>query len=186
MATSRICSIPDCGKSVRSRGLCSAHYSRFRRYGSTDARRAPDGAGASFIADALKSETDDCILWPYYKRNGGYGAATVDGTFVAAHRYVCEQTHGPSDLYACHKCGVPACINPRHLRWGTNAENQADAIAHGTTRVGSRHPGAKLTEENVRTIRRGGKRLCDFARMFGVSEQTIRIVRDRKRWKHVI
>lgn len=33
MATSRICSIPDCGKPHHSHGYCAAHYSRFVRLG---------------------------------------------------------------------------------------------------------------------------------------------------------
>lgn len=34
MATDRICSIPNCGKSTYSRGWCSTHHSRWKRRGS--------------------------------------------------------------------------------------------------------------------------------------------------------
>ena len=51
-----------------------------------------------FIADALASDTTECILWPFAVRaSTGYPAHnfSVDGvkTSVDGHRYVCERAH---------------------------------------------------------------------------------------------
>lgn len=49
MATTRICTIPDCGKPVVGQGLCNKHYNFHRRHGliSVTARRSSDGATCS-------------------------------------------------------------------------------------------------------------------------------------------
>jgi len=44
------------------------------------------------------------------------------------HRIVCELAHGPSDLYALHRCDTRECCNPAHLRWGTASENTRDMM----------------------------------------------------------
>lgn len=45
-----------------------------------------------------------------------------------AHRWVYEREYGsiPNGLIICHKCDVPACINPNHLYAGTYADNARD------------------------------------------------------------
>lgn len=39
------CSVPSCERVILGHGLCSMHYSRMARTGSTDAKRAPPGTG---------------------------------------------------------------------------------------------------------------------------------------------
>lgn len=34
-------------------------------------------------------------------------------------------------MYACHKCDVPQCINPKHIFPGTASENTLDSIKKG-------------------------------------------------------
>lgn len=149
------------------------------------------GAGAAFVEAALASATDECILWPYAKVTGGYGITTINGKSVTTHRYVCEQTHGPSDLLACHKCGVPACLNPRHIRWGTHKENAADMSLHGTSQRGETNVHSKLTEPDVRAIKR---RLSEpmkrgdvmrIARQYKVDKATICDIAHGRTWGHL-
>jgi hypothetical protein len=122
------------------------------------------------------------------------------------HRISWELHHGPiaDGLLVCHTCDTPLCVNPAHLFLGTSADNAADRIAKGRSAtgarsgyilhrekypVGSQHPTAKLTEEDVRTIRAmvasGQVTQADFARRYGVSANLIAQVVHKKIWKHV-
>jgi len=124
-----ICAIPDCGKpSANHRGWCFNHYYRWKKYGDPAAGRPVDnGRRRDFLAKALASSTDACILWPF--RQSEYGYAIWHKVRVS--RIVCEEVYGPSELLALHSCDVKACINPRHLRWGTYSDNIQDAWDRG-------------------------------------------------------
>lgn len=192
MATSRVCSIPDCGKPHYGRSLCKKHYNNAWYNDRLPPRSLLEpNKGAEFVKYALSTDTDECILWPYAKVSGGYGITTIDGKSVTTHRYVCEQRHGPSDLYALHKCGVAACLNPKHIRWGTPQENTDDCRAHGTLAKGERGGTARLTEAQVREIKlrfmapmkRGD--VMATARHYGVDKATIRDIANNRTWRHV-
>lgn len=122
------------------------HYKRLMRYGDPlggGVIRGPNGEIETFLRNALASETDECILWPFYRDDNGYGRLTRDGKSQLAHVYVTKKKHGPNppDKESCHSCGNGhlSCINHRHLRWGTRLENVHDAIAHGTAKFWGRH-----------------------------------------------
>lgn len=184
MATSRICSIDGCGKPTNARGWCSAHHKRWLRHGDPLAgRKTMNGDPGRFLADALTSHTDICLLWPFGRGHGGY-AMFGDGRTAygsrSVSRIICETIHGkrPSPKHeSLHSCnnGHLGCINPRHLNWGTHLENMADMIMCGRTRKGERHHAAKLTEADVRKIRllRGQHSQRALGEMFGVNKGTI-------------
>ena len=99
-----------------------------------------------FIADALDTSTDDCIMWPFaVRQSSGYGAHSTRRPGMKrnwdAHRYVCEQAHGqpPENHEAAHRCGNKLCINPQHLYWSTRHRNMQDAVEHGVMRGGGRY-----------------------------------------------
>lgn len=151
--------------------------------------RAPTGAPARFLDSAIGHQSDDCLLWPFAKRRGGYGYLCYKGEYIGAHTAVCVAVHGPkpsSEHQVAHSCRVPACINPRHLRWDTVAGNFADKVIHGTHNRGERHNLAKLTAEQIRTIRAQPDRMLkDLAAEFGVVQSMISLIRHRKNWRHV-
>lgn len=190
MATKRICSVPGCIKPSHSYGRCRPHHLRFVRYGDPLGGTAK-GELPAFVAKALATETDDCILWPYGKAGSGYGVLTVDGRHVYAHRMVCEAANGPmpsGKRDAAHGCGNSSCINKRHLRWATPKENDADKIIHGTTNKGERHGNSKLTDFDVLAIRkrlRQGETQRSVARDFSVHVMTVCNIGLGKRWTHV-
>lgn len=163
MATSRICSIPDCGKPHDSHGYCGAHAQRFKRHGDPHGGRTPEGALPKFVNDVvLPYQGDDCLMWPY-SRTKGYAMMIQSKRTIYISRLVCEARNGlpPSpDHQAAHSCGKGhlGCVTPRHLSWKTRKENMADTVPHGTHKRGERHPLAKLNGDQVREIQalRGG------------------------------
>src|SRR5271157_4590362 len=83
----------------------------------------------------LTYESDTCLTWPFGKGGDGHGMISLDGRRRLVNRLVCKIYHGapPSQRHqAAHNCGFSSCVNYRHLRWATPAENTADKILHGT------------------------------------------------------
>lgn len=196
MANSRVCLIPDCGKQVKSRGLCNAHLHRLRRFGESgvDVPVPPAGTALNcgkstiFLKEVAFSYTGaDCLDWPYGKTREGYGKAAYNGRYRGAHLIVCEVVHGrkPAPNYeAAHACGNASCVNPQHIRWATPKENTSDKIAHGTIQRGENHPSAKLTRAAVDDIlaTRGIKTYAELAAEYGVSRSTICMIRSGYHW----
>lgn len=147
------------------------------------------GKHLRFIKALLAYDTDECVLWPFYIMKEGYGqVGTYRGMFLA-HRLVCAFAHGhppDSTSQAIHGCGIKACVNPRHLRWGTQKDNEDDKRGHGTWFA--RISNGKLTEEQVRDIRRryaAGDRPVDISAATGVPKSTVVKVARRYTWKHI-
>jgi predicted XRE-type DNA-binding protein len=133
-----------------------------------------------YLRSLIATATDQCIIWQRSTTAAGYGQVHHEGHNQNAHRIVCIQTHGEPPFFgahAAHLCGVPQCVNPRHLRWATPAENSEDRKMHGTYICGEAHPQAKLTTEQVAAIRHTyaneGLTQRTLAWWFGVSQPTI-------------
>lgn len=135
------CLVDDCDRLEHRRGFCNKHYRRWIKYGDpeiTKYERVEAGLPQKFVEEALLTETDECILWPYSKDSDGYGWCLLEGKSRAVHRYVCEKEHGPPEgdsNQSAHSCGIPNCINKKHLRWATRSENMMDKHIHLTMRT---------------------------------------------------
>jgi hypothetical protein len=190
MANSRLCSISECGKPVRCKSYCYAHYERFRRHGDPLAGRTSRGELLRFIQEVALSHTgEQCLTWPFSRGSGGYGTIKIDGKFVAASRYVCKLSHGepPTPRHeAAHSCGRGhhGCVAPGHLSWKTPAENCADRLAHGTHTRGERNASTKLKEVDVREIiaLKGKMRQQDIAKRYSISIPTVGAIHQGKKW----
>lgn len=138
---------------------------------------------------ALRAETDKCVLWPF-KLHHGYGRIGRGKSHEnqPAHRYVCLVAHGPPrtpNLDAAHSCGRRACVNWRHVRWATRAENEEDKKLHGRANVGARHGMSKLTAEQVLLIRKDKRKQFVIANEYGVTRPLISLIKSRKAWGHL-
>ncbi len=143
---------------------------------------------ADWLAAALDSETDDCIIWPWSTDESGYGRIWTDGRNRNIHALVCIQAHGPcpDGLEAAHSCGRPSCANPRHLRWATRMENARDRVRHQTTTRGELNHHAKLTwyaVHCIRSLHAAGHSPKDLAASFGVAPSTMGQILRRESWK---
>lgn len=186
------CSVQDCRRAYYGRGYCSAHYQRWRTHGDPLAGQTAKGAAQSEVQKAVQTQDAvSCWIWPYNKLPQGYGQILWNGKMSRTHRVVCELAHGPAPTprhQAAHSCGQPSCVNPHHLSWKTQSENEQDKRIHGTAQIGERNGTSKLTDEQVREIVRlrvGGATQPQLARQFGVTQPTISDIVNGKRWLHV-
>lgn len=106
------------------------------------------------------------------------------------HALVLEAFVGrcPEGMEALHADGNPLNNQLSNLRWGTRAENRDDARRHGTLAMGSRIASAKLTEEEVKIIRRrarAGESQRKLCSEFGVSPAAMSNLVNKRTWKHV-
>lgn len=176
-----ICEISGCDKKVKTKNLCNSHYLRLWRHGSPllgGAFRLGDPLG--WLEENKDYSGDQCLEWPFSAGDQGRGVVRINGRSVSAPRAICILAHGepPSDDHqAAHYCGNGhlGCVNPKHLRWATRSENEADKVIHGTLRRGVRINTNVLSEAQVREIRLRIKteRGRDLAVEFGVSPSAI-------------
>ena len=151
-----------------------------------------------FAEKYIPEPNSGCWLWDGATTGRmGYGTirtgSLCDGTRrnEGAHRVSYELHVGPipEGLHVLHRCDVPACVNPDHLFLGTPADNTADMMAKGRQRKGESENRSKLTEADVREIRRrseSGEEGRALAPEFGVCEGTISMVINRKTWTHLL
>jgi hypothetical protein len=87
----------------------------------------------------------------------------------------------------CHADDGRENNNLNNLRWGTRSDNLHDAVRNGRKPVGERHHHAKLRASDIPAIRarcaEGRGSVVALARQHGVSEATIRQVRDGRAWR---
>lgn len=169
------------------RGWCNPHYLKWSRFGD------PQGTGKPKPIDKLMSrvtkQSDGC--WRVRSAQGKHTTINVDGVRLYSHRFMWEYHHGPipDSLHVRHKCDFKPCVNPEHLELGTHADNMRDQVVRGRSPKGQRHPGAKLTEDDVRRIRervRGdGCTQTAVAEEFGVCRSTVSQIVSGRRWQHL-
>ena len=133
-----------------------------------------------------------CLKTP--PKSNGYLQVTVSNTHMqrnySVHRLVAKAFLPPANgkELVLHRDGNRANNHSDNLYWGDLYDNAQDAIRHGTFVRGSKNGRAKLTEDDVRVIRRAlseGSRQVDIARRFGVSRSLINKIALRKFWRHV-
>jgi hypothetical protein len=131
-----------------------------------------------------------CWLWRGCVDGSGYPIFYVGGFATGGHRFSYASYVGPiGDRCVCHRCDVPACVNPSHLFLGTHAENMQDRARKGRARSaaarGEAHPFARLSAEKVLAIRASSAPNAHLASLYGVTPGAIWNVRAGLAWGHV-
>ena len=145
----------------------------------------------------VNKHDDKCWKWQGAKSVQGYGVLNINRKAFKAHRYSWILHFGeiPNDLFICHKCDNPSCVNPDHLFLGTNSDNMKDMREKGRSCKGEAHaPGeingqSKLTKKEVIKIRNlyvtGKYTQKHLGELFNVHNSQISNIVRRKHWKHV-
>jgi hypothetical protein len=119
-------------------------------------------------------------------------AATVNGkrTRLYVHNIVAELAYGPKPpgMVVCHARDESLVNFSSTVRYGTRRDNSADAILGGRIVRGTDSPAARLSDDDVRSIRlliaRGWSQRRIGAK-FGVSSGSIGLIARCKTWLHV-
>ena len=90
-------------------------------------------------------------------------------------------------MLVCHSCDIRACVNPSHLFLGTFKDNVDDMMRkqRGRWLHGSSNPGAKLSDDDVRTIRGSTEAHKILAERFGVSNPLISRIKRGLKWSRL-
>lgn len=124
----------------------------------------------------------------------------------------------PGEAMVLHRCDNPPCCRPEHLFLGTNDDNMRDMREKGRSAVGNRNglhthpesrhfgdrnglrrhpdrvlrgersPAAKLSDEQVRMIRRrvsDGEPVSRIAADLPITPRSVRRIASGERWAHV-
>lgn len=150
-------------------------------------RRGDDNA--RFDRFVERAGAEECWLWmgPLFK--DGYGMFSRWPRVVRAHRFAFERSFGPPSGEVMHECDEPRCVNPRHLRDGTRAENEADKLAKGRQARGERHGCARYSADQVERVKALlSERIPrqQIAEATGVRLATVHTIASGRQWREVV
>ncbi len=87
-----------------------------------------------------------------------------------AHRFSYELVHGkiPDGMVVRHQCSIKLCVNPDHLRLGTQLDNVRDSCI------------LKISDEQVAEIKDSNLDTAKLAKIYGVNKSTIWRIKNGK------
>lgn len=181
------CSFAGCSEPSKIRGVCRRHYyvlySR-RDMSTLTPANLPMSIPDRILNFTVRDEATGCLLWTGALTAEGYGTYGPD----RAHRFSYEHHKGPipDGMNVCHRCDRPGCIEPEHLFLGSHGDNVADKCAKGRHPVGQDAPGAKLVTAQVVAIRSDPRTPTEIANDNHVSPATVRDIKSRRTWRHIL
>jgi hypothetical protein len=145
-----------------------------------------------FWSNISIGNNNECWEWASLSGTNQYAETHIYGNGDSGHRIAYRLTFGeiPDGLYVCHHCDNPPCCNPKHLFLGTHQDNINDRERKGRNKLprvrGEEHGNCKLTESQVREIRRlyafGDHSYYSLADIYSVSFGHIRNIIKRRVW----
>jgi hypothetical protein len=163
-----------------------SHESQLKRLATYEARRP-----MRFWAKVDKRGDNECWLWLGGKNR--YGKFSDGQNSIGAHCYSWKLHRGaiPDGKCVLHDCpggDNPLCVNPNHLKLGTQAENQWDKVAKGRQAKGSQQGHSRLTESEVLAIKSAfvaGERRVLIAQRHGIPLSYVYALGKGQAWRHV-
>lgn len=148
----------------------------------------------AFNIKLSKANKKGCINWLGSKNKKGYGKLSYNGKLILSHRFSYLIYYGYLDdnLFVCHRCDNPSCVNPKHLFLGTPKDNMKDASVKGRcvlpNQKGQNHPHSKLTDKKVKEIKKlmkSGASGLKVAKKYNVDNSVIYDIKNGRSWKHI-
>jgi len=164
-------------------------YSPSQKFCSLRCRSTP--LSERFWSKVLMAERSVCWLWQGgTKSDNGRPIFWIRGRQEQANRVAWKLAYGPIEdgLQVQHVCDNGKCVNPYHLYLGTQSQNMRDRFSRHpeTATRGEKHGNARLTWDEVRSIRRmyaRGNSQQRLAGWFGVSRSTIEGIIIGRTWR---
>ena len=147
-----------------------------------------------FWSNINKETEKGCWEWTGGLNFSGYGRIYYDKKRVFAHRFSYELHYGKFDtnLVVMHICDNTKCVNPEHLRLGTQADNVYDMVNKNrhVKLKGSDNGFCKLNDEEVKEIKNYLKNYYygmyrELGRKYNVKYNTISNIHQNITWKHI-
>lgn len=146
---------------------------------------------AKFEARIERITETGCWIWTGSLIGKGYAQMPSGRRLLGithAHRYSYMKFVGevPEGMQVCHRCDIACCVNPNHLFLGTNQDNVDDMMRKGRHgkggASGERNGIAKLTLEQVKSIRESNDSHSQLALKFGLHPKSIARIRAKRCW----
>lgn len=139
-----------------------------------------------FWSKVDKQGPNDCWPWLGAKHPTGYGKLWLklpDLVCKPAHHasLILDGTNVPKGAVVMHTCDNPSCVNPSHLKLGTQAENIADKLSKGRQPTGDKHCNTTISDQDVIYIRQSTKSGRALALELGVTPSAISNIRNYKK-----
>lgn len=136
-------------------------------------------------------QSNGCWEWKAARDRDGYGLYHIDKKQIQAHRFhFIVNGFDIKGKHVCHKCDNPSCVNPKHLFVGTAKDNNADKVAKGRQSIGMAHGRSKLTDNDVREIRKAflnpyyGLK-AKLSRQYKISYPCLDRIQKNTAWTHI-
>jgi hypothetical protein len=133
-------------------------------------------------ARTVADEATGCWVWQGGCCNG-YGSLRrgPEGKPVYCHRLMYEHAYGPipAGWVVMHTCDNPRCVNPDHLRAGTQRDNVIDM--HQKGRGGRSVLGAEEVQE-IRRLHASGVGIDRLSSMYDIGSFTVQSVLSGRTW----
>lgn len=146
-----------------------------------------------FLAKIGPSSSNGCQIWMAAKDAAGYGRFFIGENMIFAHRVSFILVNGsiPDGMVIMHLCNNPSCVNPDHLRCGTQLENiqQREQQNRGKRFYGEENKRSKLKNTDILNIRKmgmDGVSSSIIALHFGINARSARRIIAKQRWAHIL
>lgn len=150
----------------------------------------------NFWKKVKKLETGFCCWeWTTRLNIGGYGQFQANGKKILAHRFSFQLHHNrliKEGMVIMHVvCDNRKCVNPSHLKEGTQKDNLTDMVnkGRGNQPKGEKQHLSKLTEKQVLEIReiysQGKTTYRKLGQEYGVSHTVIGDIVNYQIWAHI-